>query len=212
MMHDKGLVIVLSGFSGAGKGTIMKHLLEAHPTDYNLSISATTREMRAGEKDGREYFFKTKEEFDKMIANNELLEYATFNGNFYGTPKAYVEQLIEDKKDVILEIETHGALKVKEMFPDALLLFTMPPSAAELKNRLVGRGTETEEVIAQRLAISNKEADIMEKYDYLIVNDTLEKAVDQVHNIIQAEHFKVSRNSTAIKEMKDQLKIFERSN
>ncbi|MCR4568179.1 MAG: guanylate kinase [Pseudobutyrivibrio sp.] len=211
-MHDKGLVIVLSGFSGAGKGTIMKHLLEAYPTDYNLSISATTRAMRAGEEDGREYFFKTHEEFDSMIKNNELLEYATFNGNSYGTPKAYVQKLIEEKKDVILEIETNGALQVKEMFPDALLLFTMPPSAAELKNRLVGRGTETEEVIAQRLAISNKEAELMERYDYLIVNDSLEKAVDQVHNIIQAEHFKVCRNSSAIKEMKEQLKIFERSN
>ena len=212
MMHDKGLVIVLSGFSGAGKGTIMKHLLEAHPNDYNLSISATTRAMRAGEKDGREYFFKTREEFDAMIENNELLEYATFNGNSYGTPRAYVEQLIDRKKDVILEIEIQGALQVKEMYPDALLLFTMPPSAKELENRLVGRGTETPEVISQRLAISCKESQYMDKYDYLIVNDSLERAVDQVHNIIQAEHFKVARNTTAINEMKSELKVFERSN
>ena len=212
MMHDKGLVIVLSGFSGAGNGTIMKHLLEAHPNDYNLSISATTRDMRAGEKDGREYFFKTREEFDSMIENHELLEYATFNGNSYGTPKAYVEKLIEEKKDVILEIEIQCALQVKEMYPDALLLFTMPPSAKELENRLVGRGTETSEVIAQRLAISCKESQYMNKYDYLIINDSLERAVDQVHNIIQAEHFKVSRNTTAINEMKEQLKMFERSN
>ena len=212
MMHDKGLVIVLSGFSGAGKGTIMKHLLEAHPNDYNLSISATTRGMREGEKDGREYFFKTREEFDEMIKNNELLEYATFNGNSYGTPRAYVEQLIDRRKDVILEIEIQGALQVKEMYPDALLLFTMPPSAQELENRLVGRGTETSEVIAQRLAISCRESGFMDKYDYLIVNDSLERAVDQVHNIIQAEHFKVSRNTTAINEMKEQLKMFERSN
>ncbi|WP_072918637.1 guanylate kinase [Pseudobutyrivibrio xylanivorans] len=211
-MHDKGLVIVLSGFSGAGKGTIMKHLLEAHPNDYNLSISATTRGMRAGEKDGREYFFKTREEFDDMIRNNELLEYATFNGNSYGTPRAYVEQLIERRKDVILEIEIQGALQVKEMYPDALLLFTMPPSAKELENRLVGRGTETPEVIAQRLAISCKESQYMEQYDYLIVNDSLERAVDQVHNIIQAEHFKVSRNTKAINDMKNELKVFERSN
>ena len=212
MMHDKGLVIVLSGFSGAGKGTIMKHLLEAHPNDYNLSISATTRGMREGEKDGREYFFKTREEFDEMIKNNELLEYATFNGNSYGTPRAYVEQLIDRRKDVILEIEIQGALQVKEMYPDALLLFTMPPSAQELENRLVGRGTETSEVIAQRLAISCKESGFMDKYDYLIVNDSLERAVDQVHNIIQAEHFKVSRNKTAICKMQEQLKMFERSN
>lgn len=212
MMHDKGIVIVLSGFSGAGKGTIMKHLLEAHPNDYNLSISATTRPMRAGEKDGREYFFKTHEEFDEMIEKEELLEYATFNGNSYGTPKAYVEQLVSRKKDVILEIEIQGALQVKKMFPDALLLFTMPPSAKELENRLVGRGTESPEVIAQRLAISCRESEYMEKYDYLIINDSLEKAVDQVHNIIQAEHFKVERNTTVINEMKNELKMFERSN
>jgi guanylate kinase len=212
MIHDKGLVIVLSGFSGAGKGTIMKHLLEAHPNDYNLSISATTRGMRAGEKDGREYFFKTREEFDEMIANKELLEYATFNGNSYGTPRAYVEQLIQRRKDVILEIEIQGALQVKEMYPDALLLFTMPPSAKELENRLVGRGTETPEVISQRLAISCRESQYMDKYDYLIINDSLEKAVDQVHNIIQAEHYKVTRNSSAINEMKNELKVFERSN
>jgi guanylate kinase len=212
MIHDKGLVIVLSGFSGAGKGTIMKHLLEAHPNDYNLSISATTRGMRAGEKDGREYFFKTREEFDEMIANKELLEYATFNGNSYGTPRAYVEQLIQRRRDVILEIEIQGALQVKEMYPDALLLFTMPPSAKELENRLVGRGTETPEVISQRLAISCRESQYMDKYDYLIINDSLEKAVDQVHNIIQAEHYKVTRNSSAINEMKNELKVFERSN
>ncbi len=211
-MHDKGLIIVLSGFSGAGKGTIMKHLLEAHPNDYNLSISATTRQMRAGEKDGREYFFKTRKEFDEMIAKKELLEYATFNGNSYGTPRAYVEQLIERKKDVILEIEIQGALQVKEMYPDALLLFTMPPSAKELQNRLVGRGTETPEVIAQRLAISCKESQIMDKYDYLIINDSLDKAVDQVHNIIQAEHYRVTRNKSAIAKMQEQLKMFERSN
>ena len=119
MIHDKGLIIVLSGFSGAGKGTIMKHLLEAHPNDYNLSISATTRGKRPGEEDGREYFFKTREEFDSMIANNELLEYATFNGNSYGTPKAYIEELIARHQDVILEIEIQGALQVKEMYPDA---------------------------------------------------------------------------------------------
>ena len=147
-----------------------------------------------------------------MIARNELLEYATFNGNSYGTPRAYVEQLIMRKKDVILEIEIQGALQVKKMFPDALLLFTMPPSAKELENRLVGRGTETEAVIAQRLAISCRESQFMNQYDYLIVNDSLDKAVDQVHNIIQAEHFKVERNQSAIKEMQNELKMFERSN
>lgn len=212
MTHDRGLIIVLSGFSGAGKGTIMKHLLEARPNDYNLSISATTRTKRPGEEDGREYFFKTREEFDDMIANAQLLEYATFNGNSYGTPRAYVDSLVEQGKDVILEIEIQGALQVKEMYPDALLLFTMPPSAKELENRLVGRGTESPEVIAQRLAISNKEARYMDKYDYLIINDSLEAAVDRVHNIIQAEHYRVSRNIQSINQMREELKVFERSN
>lgn len=212
MIHDKGLIIVLSGFSGAGKGTIMKHLLEAHPNDYNLSISATTRGKRPGEEDGREYFFKTREEFDAMIENHELLEYATFNGNSYGTPRPYVDKLVAEGKDVILEIEIQGALQVKEMYPDALLLFTMPPSAKELENRLVGRGTESPEVIAQRLAISNREASNMDKYDYLIINDSLEAAVDRVHNIIQAEHYRVSRNTQSIEQMRKELKVFERSN
>ena len=211
MTHDKGLIIVLSGFSGAGKATIMKHLLEAHPSDYNLSISATTRAKRPTEQDGREYFFKTREEFDEMIANKQLLEYATFNGNSYGTPRDYVEKLINENKDVILEIEINGALQVKEMYPDALMLFTMPPSATELENRLLGRGTESEEVIRQRLAISCKEAEGMDKYDYLIINDSIDAAVDRVHNIIQSEHYRVSRNKNSMAEMKKQLKRFERS-
>ena len=157
MAQKKGLVVVLSGFSGAGKGTIMKHLLNKYPGMYNLSISATTRGKRQGEEEGREYFFKTREEFDRMVANNEFLEHATFNGNSYGTPKAYVQKLIDEGKDVILEIEVNGALQVKKIFPDALLLFVTPPSATELKNRLVGRGTETADVVAQRLSISSKE-------------------------------------------------------
>lgn len=211
MERDKGLLIVLSGFSGAGKGTIMKHLLEAHPNDYNLSISCTTRDKRPGEEDGREYFFKSREEFDAMIESGKLLEYATFNGNSYGTPKDYVEKLLAEGKDVLLEIEIQGALQVKKMNPDALLLFTTPPSAKELENRLVGRGTESPKVIAERLAISRKESGFMDQYDYLIINDSLETAVDQVHNIIQAEHFKVNRNQSAIEEIRKELKVFERS-
>lgn len=208
MKHNKGLVVVLSGFSGAGKGTIMKHLLERYPGSYHLSISATTRAMRTGERDGREYFFKSREEFDEMIANGEFLEHATFNGNSYGTPKAYVEQLTGEGKDVILEIEVQGALQVREIFPKALLLFVTPPSADELKHRLVGRGTETDEVIAQRLAISAKESALMPKYDYLIVNDVLDDAVAEVHHIIQSEHFATRRNAEVIADMQEQLKQF----
>lgn len=211
MTNDKGLIIVLSGFSGAGKGTIMKHLLQKYEGLYNLSISATTRGKRAGEENGREYFFKTREEFDDMIANNQLLEYATFNGNSYGTPREYVDQLIAQKKDVLLEIEIQGALQVKKMYPDALLLFTTPPSAEELRSRLVGRGTETSEVVAQRLSISCHESQYMDQYDYLIINDDLDTAVERVHNIIQSEHFRTSRNTKNVELIRSDLKIFERS-
>lgn len=146
-MADSGLLIVISGFSGSGKGTIMKELIRRYPEKYALSISATTRQPREGERDGREYFFKTKEEFLSMIEHNELLEHAQYVGNYYGTPKAYVQQQLQAHKHVILEIEIQGALKIKEQFPQTLLLFVTPPSAEILKERLTGRGTETEEVI-----------------------------------------------------------------
>lgn len=208
-MKSKGMIIVLSGFSGAGKGTIMKNLLRTHPEDYHLSISATTRDKRIGEEDGREYFFKTREEFDTMIAQGELLEYATFNGNSYGTPRFYVERLISEGKDVILEIEIQGALQVKKMYPEALLLFVMPPSADALKERLVGRGTETQDVIAQRLAISAKESQYMKEYDYLVINDKIEESVARVHAIISCEHDRTARNVTTIDMIQKDLKKFE---
>ena len=146
-MNQRGILIVVSGFSGAGKGTLMKELMKRYEETYALSVSATTRNPREGEVDGREYFFKTTEEFEKMIAKEELIEYARYVENYYGTPRTYVEQQLEAGKDVILEIEIQGALKVKERFPDTLLLFVTPPSAKELRRRLVGRGTETMEVI-----------------------------------------------------------------
>ncbi len=208
LKNDKGLIIVLSGFSGAGKGTIMKHLMKKYPDLYHLSISATTRDPRPGELDGREYFFKTREEFDAMINNNELLEYATFNGNSYGTPKEYVKRLSEEGKDVILEIEVQGALQVKKLFPEALLLFVTPPSAEILKERLVGRGTESAEVVSQRLAISAKESHLMDQYDYLIINDDITDSVERVHNIIQSEHYHIFRNKEAIADMQEDLTVF----
>lgn len=145
-MADSGLLIVISGFSGSGKGTIMKELIRRYPEKYALSISATTRQPREGERDGREYFFKTKEEFLSMIEHNELLEHAQYVGNYYGTPKAYVQQQLQAHKHVILEIEIQGALKIKEQFPQTLLLFVTPPSAEILKERLTGRGTETKKL------------------------------------------------------------------
>lgn len=210
-MKEKGILIVVSGFSGAGKGTIMKELLKKYEETYALSVSATTRAPRPGEQEGREYFFRSVEEFEKMIAKEELIEYAKYVDNYYGTPRTYVEEQLEAGKDVILEIEIQGALQVRELYPDALLLFVMPPSADELKERLVGRGTESPEVIAQRLAISAKESQFMPQYDYLVVNDVLEESVRQVHEIIQSEHYRVERNHLTIKKMQEDLKKFERS-
>lgn len=201
---------MVSGFSGAGKGTIMKELLAKYEQNYALSISATTRAPRPGEKDGVEYFFKSREEFEKMIAAGELIEYAQYVGNYYGTPKAYVGKQLEAGRDVILEIEIQGALKVREQFPDALLLFVTPPSADELKRRLIGRGTESMEVIENRLARALEEAEGLEEYDYLVVNDVLEECVEEVHEIIRNEHYRVSRNAENIREMREELKGFTR--
>lgn len=203
-MNKKGILIVVSGFSGAGKGTIMKELLKQYD-NYALSISATTRKPRPGEEEGREYFFKTVEEFEKMIAKDELIEYARYVDNYYGTPRAYVEEQLEAGKDVILEIEIQGALKVKEKFPETLLLFVTPPTAKELKHRLVGRGTETMDVIEFRMNRAKEEAEGMDKYDYLIVNDVLAECVEEVHRIIQGEHRRSFRNRQFMAQIKEEL-------
>ena len=207
-MNRKGILIVLSGFSGAGKGTLVKALLSKYH-NYALSISATTRNPRPGEEDGREYFFKTVE-FKEMIAENALIEYAQYVQNYYGTPKAYVQEKLNEGKDVILEIEIQGALKVKEQFPDTLLLFVTPPNAQTLEERLTGRGTETADVIRDRLSRASEEAQGMEKYDYLVVNDKLEDCVEEMHGIIQSEHFKASRNNEFINTIKKDLTRFAR--
>lgn len=200
----KGILTVLSGFSGAGKGTAMKRLMEKYD-DYALSISATTRNPREGEVDGREYFFKETEEFEKMIAQDELIEYARYVNHYYGTPRSYVEEQLENGKDVILEIEIQGALKVKEKFPDTLLVFITPPSAKELRRRLIGRGTESMEVIEQRLARAKEEAEGIDDYDCLIVNDDLESCVDELHSVIQNEKKKVARNGEFISKIRKEL-------
>lgn len=190
-MNHQGILVVVSGFSGAGKGTLMKELLKRYD-NYALSISATTRAPREGETDGKEYFFVTKEQFEKMRDERKLVEYAQYVNNYYGTPKEYVEQKMAEGKDVILEIEIQGALKVKKRFPDALLLFVTPPSAEELRRRLVGRGTETLEVINARLARAAEEASGMEAYDYLLINDDLDRCVEEMHQLIQLQHRKTS--------------------
>lgn len=204
-MNLQGILIVVSGFSGSGKGTIMKELLNRYD-NYALSVSATTRQPREGEVDGREYFFKTREEFEKMIAKEELIEYARYVNNYYGTPKAYVDEQLAAGRDVILEIELQGALKIREKFPEALLLFVTPPSAEELKKRLVSRGTETAEVIEQRMKRAVEESEGMESYDYYVVNDVLDTCVEDVHRIICAEHRRSTRNREFAEQIKSELK------
>ena len=204
-MSHKGILAVVSGFSGAGKGTLMRELLARHSRQYALSRSATTRKPRTGEEHGREYFFITREEFEKMIEADALIEHACYVGNYYGTPKSYVLEQMEAGKDVILEIEIQGALKVKEKFPDTLLLFVTPPSADVLEQRLRGRGTETDEVIRDRLKRAVEEAEYMEAYDYILVNDELDLCVEEMHRLIQAQHQKTSQNLEFIAEMKTGL-------
>ena len=193
-MSKKGVLTVVSG--------LKKY-------DYELSISATTRSPREGEEHGREYFFLTREEFESMIETGKLIEWAEYVGNYYGTPKEYVEQRLNEGKDVILEIEIQGALKVREIFPDALLLFVTPPNITELKSRLVGRGTESMETIMKRLARASEEANFMEHYDYIIVNDDLDECVETTHQVIMNEHYKVSQNKNFIEAITAELKAMK---
>lgn len=206
-MQEKGILIVLSGFSGAGKGTLVKKLLETYD-NYALSVSMTTRAPREGEVDGVHYFFTDKDHFEKTIAENGLIEYAQYCGNYYGTPRAYVEEQLSRGKDVILEIEIQGALKIKKIFPESLLLFVTPPSAAELERRLKGRGTETDEVIAKRLARASEESEGIEAYDYIVVNDHLETCVEELHQLVKAARRAPIRREAFIKEIREELKGF----
>lgn len=204
-MDRQGILVVVSGFSGAGKGTLMKELLGRHD-EYALSISATTRLPREGEKDGEHYFFVKEEEFLQMIEEDKFIEYARYVKHYYGTPREYVEQKMAEGKDVILEIEIQGALKVKERYPDALLLFITPPDAGELRRRLIGRGTETMEVIDDRLRRAAEEAEGMEAYDYLLVNDEIGRCAEQMHQLIQLQHSRMSCQQDFLKRMQKELK------
>lgn len=206
---SKGLLLVISGFSGAGKGTVMKRLLELHD-EYSLSISATTRKPREGEADGREYFFKTVEEFEKMIAEDALIEHAQYVGNYYGTPKAYVEEQLDKGNNVILEIEIQGAMNIKRMFPDAVLMFITSPSAAELEKRLRGRGTEDETTIKARLSRAAEEAEGVEDYDYIVINDEVDLCVGRIHDIVLSEKMKAKYNLGLINNIKEELKVYSK--
>lgn len=206
---QKGILIVLSGFSGAGKGTLMKELMKTYD-NYALSISMTTRNPRPGEEDGREYFFTTKENFEEKIAQNGLIEYAEYCGNYYGTPRDYVEKQLIAGKDVILEIEIQGMRKVKDMFPEMLPMFVTPPNATELERRLRGRGTETEEVIAKRLQRAVQEAEGVEDYEYLVINDDLQTCVEEIHSIVQAAKRKPVRNVEFINQIREELNVLSK--
>lgn len=207
MEERQGILLVVSGFSGVGKGTVVKELMKNYQ-QYALSISATTRSKREGEEDGKAYFFKTVEEFKQMIEDSAFIEYAQYVDNYYGTPKAYVQEQLQKGKDVILEIEIQGARKVKEQFPQAVLLFICAKDAKTLKERLIGRGTESLEVVEKRLAVAAKEAQGMEEYDYFVVNDDLQTCVEEVHAIVESEHKKAHRNVQKINMIKEDLKSF----
>lgn len=216
---QRGILVIISGFSGVGKGTVVKELMAKHADAYALSVSATTRSPREGEVEGVHYFFKTKEEFQEMINQNQLIEYACFVNNYYGTPKAYVDSQLEAGKNVILEIELQGAFKVREQFPDTRLLFIVPPDAKTLQERLVGRGTDAADVIESRLARAYEEASYVDQYDYLVVNDELENAVENVHQVITSEcsgdleavqDMLVSSNEELVSRLKDELKVFSK--
>lgn len=206
-MEKKGILIVISGFSGAGKGTLVKALLKKYD-NYALSISMTTRKPREGERDGVEYFFTDREHFEETIQQNGLIEYAQYCGNYYGTPRDYVEQQMQAGNNVILEIEIQGALKIKEQFPESLLIFVTPPDAEELKRRLVSRGTESSDVIARRLARASEESEGMEAYDYIVVNDDLDVCVEEVHMLVEASRMAPVRRKTFMEEIRNELKAF----
>ena len=200
----KGNLIVISGFSGAGKGTVVKRLVEDF--GYSLSISATTRDPREGEVDGREYYFKTTDEFRNLIDYNGFIEWAQYVDNYYGTPRKFVEQEMEKGNDVILEIETQGAMNVKRQYPDALLIFITATDAKALRDRLAGRGTESEEIINKRMKRAAEESDYMDQYEYIVVNDVLEDCVNTVHSIIVGSKCERDKNTGFIEEIKKGLK------
>ena len=192
-MSERGLLIVFSGPSGVGKGTVRQEIFSTPDHKFEYSVSMTTRAQRPGEVDGKDYFFRSREEFEELIRNGQMLEYAEYVGNYYGTPLTYVNETLDKGIDVFLEIEVQGALQVKKKVPDAVFIFLTPPDLNELQERLVGRGTDSEEVIAQRIERAREEIALMSEYDYAIVNDEVPLAAERVKRVIEAEHFRVDR-------------------
>ena len=204
-MKTRGSLIVLSGFAGVGKGTVLKSLFETHE-GYAYSVSATTRSPRPGEVDGVHYFFVSKERFEQMIANDELLEYACYVDDYYGTRKGYVDSKLEDGFDVILEIEVQGALNIKKKVPDAILIYMLPPSAVTLRDRLTGRGTETPDVIRKRMERAAEEAVGVEQYDYIVVNDDADECAQELNSLIRAQRHRTGSNKAFIRMIQEDLK------
>ena len=205
---EKGILVVVSGFSGAGKGTIMKNLTQKYDNDA-LSLSATTRAPRPGEEEGKSYFFVSKDRFEEMIDRDELVEYAKYVDNYYGTPRKFVEDCLNEGKDVILEIEIQGALKIKKKFPDSLLIFMAPPSAEELRARLIGRNTEDEATVNKRLSRAIVEAEGVEAYDYILVNADIDTCTEKLHNLIRASHDRAEGHLDLIEEIRKDLRRIE---
>lgn len=203
----KGLLIVLSGPSGVGKGTVCSALRGRMP-ELVYSVSATTRPPRAGETDGVNYFFKSREQFQDMIARDALLEHAEYVGNYYGTPRDFVDKTIAEGKDIILEIEVQGALKVKEKYPEGVFIFLLPPSLDELKQRITGRGTETAAVIDHRMSVASREIGLLRHYDYAVINDEIDAACVRIQSIVTAEH---CRRERFLQDYADMLAVIEKA-
>jgi len=200
-MLQKGLMVVVSGPAGTGKGTVIKMLRETN-TNLAYSVSVTTRKPRAGEEEGINYFFRTREEFKKMIENNELIEWVEYCDNYYGTPAGYVQELMDSGLDVILEIDVQGALNIISKYPDCVSIFLLPPSFEELKRRIVGRGTEEPDVIEKRMQKAKYEVQLADRYNYIVINDEVEKAVSSINSILVAEKLRASRNKDILLDLK----------
>ena len=200
---SKGKLVVLSGFSGAGKGTVVKQLIEKY--GYSLSVSATTRAPREGEVDGREYYFKTTDEFLSLVDYNGFIEWTKYVDNYYGTPRKFVEDELAAGNTVILEIEVKGAQNIKEQYPDAVLIFITTKNAVTLRERLKKRGTETDEVIGKRISRASEESAYMNNYDYIVINDDLEECINNVQSIIISDKFKISNSNDFITEIQKGL-------
>lgn len=201
MTSDKGLLIVLSGPSGVGKGTVRKAIFEDPDTGFKYSISMTTRKMREGEVDGVDYFFKTKDQFESLIEQDKFIEYAQYVGNYYGTPVDYVVETMEKGHDVFLEIEVEGAKQVRERFPEALFIFLAPPNLDQLEERLIGRGTDSMEVIGHRIEEAKRELSLMNLYDYVVINDDVQQAKRRVQCIVEASHMRRARVESKLRKL-----------